>query len=51
MVGPAGSNFGHSIAALGDVNKDGFEDFAVGAPLQENSSRFSAFIFSQNVLH
>jgi hypothetical protein len=29
----ASSNFGNSIAALGDFNGDGVDDFAIGAPL------------------
>ena len=29
----AGSNFGSTIAALGDFNGDGVDDFAIGAPL------------------
>ena len=28
----SGSRFGSAIANLGDLQKDGFEDFAVGAP-------------------
>ncbi len=30
--GPAGSEFGTSLAAMNDVDGDGFPDFAVGAP-------------------
>ena len=29
------SQFGLSLARLGDINKDGFEDFAVGAPYED----------------
>ncbi len=28
----AGDSLGHSVAALGDLNKDGYADFAAGAP-------------------
>ena len=35
--GQAGSLFGWSIAALGDVNVDGYDDIAVGAPLYDHS--------------
>ncbi|XP_077482885.1 integrin alpha-3b [Stigmatopora argus] len=32
LKGPASSAFGNAVAAIGDVNQDGFQDFAVGAP-------------------
>lgn len=32
LVGPAFSRFGLSLASLGDLNKDGFDDLAIGAP-------------------
>ncbi|XP_034046295.1 integrin alpha-3-like [Thalassophryne amazonica] len=32
LHGPAGSAFGMSVANAGDLNQDGFQDFAVGAP-------------------
>ncbi|XP_077358400.1 integrin alpha-3b isoform X2 [Festucalex cinctus] len=32
LKGPAFSAFGITVAAIGDVNQDGFQDFAVGAP-------------------
>ncbi|XP_038565411.1 integrin alpha-3-like isoform X2 [Micropterus salmoides] len=38
LKGPAGSAFGMSVAATGDLNQDGFQDFAVGAPFHETGS-------------
>ncbi|KAM6897820.1 integrin alpha-3b [Xenentodon cancila] len=32
LKGPSASGFGFAVAAIGDVNQDGFQDFAVGAP-------------------
>ncbi|XP_026170862.1 integrin alpha-3b isoform X2 [Mastacembelus armatus] len=32
LNGPSGSAFGIAVAAIGDINQDGFQDFAVGAP-------------------
>ncbi|XP_013887582.1 integrin alpha-3b [Austrofundulus limnaeus] len=32
LKGPSSSAFGFAVAAIGDVNQDGFQDFAVGAP-------------------
>ncbi|KAL0992707.1 hypothetical protein UPYG_G00097190 [Umbra pygmaea] len=32
LRGPKDSAFGMSVASIGDVNQDGFQDFAVGAP-------------------
>ncbi|XP_053269809.1 integrin alpha-3b isoform X1 [Pleuronectes platessa] len=35
LTGPSGSGFGFAVAAIGDVNQDGFQDFAVGAPFHD----------------
>lgn len=32
LTGDEGSNLGHAVAGIGDVNRDGVPDFAVGAP-------------------
>lgn len=34
IYGQLKSYFGHSIAALGDIDQDGFNDFAIGAPYE-----------------
>ncbi|XP_043109036.1 integrin alpha-3b isoform X2 [Puntigrus tetrazona] len=36
LKGKKGSGFGFAIAAVGDVNQDGFQDFAVGAPFHDS---------------
>ncbi|KAM3598870.1 uncharacterized protein V6R79_023729 [Siganus canaliculatus] len=38
LTGPAGSAFGMSVAAMGDLDQDGFQDFAVGAPFHDSGS-------------
>uniref|UniRef100_UPI0037E8BF5E integrin alpha-3-like isoform X2 n=1 Tax=Semicossyphus pulcher TaxID=241346 RepID=UPI0037E8BF5E len=38
LRGPAGSAFGMAVCAAGDLNQDGFQDFAVGAPFHETGS-------------
>ncbi|KAM7371340.1 hypothetical protein PAMP_008594 [Pampus punctatissimus] len=38
LKGPSGSAFGMAVAAAGDLNQDGFQDFAVGAPFHETGS-------------
>nr|XP_046270216.1 integrin alpha-3-like isoform X2 [Scatophagus argus] len=38
LRGPVGSAFGMSVTAAGDLNQDGFQDFAVGAPFHETGS-------------
>lgn len=39
IQGPAGSGFGMSVAPIGDFNRDGFADFAVGAPFAGDGGR------------
>ncbi|XP_066522557.1 integrin alpha-3b [Hoplias malabaricus] len=36
LTGFKGSAFGLAVAAIGDVNQDGFQDFAVGAPFHDS---------------
>jgi hypothetical protein len=33
IIGPPASHFGYTVANAGDVNGDGIDDFAIGAPL------------------
>ncbi|KAH1009329.1 hypothetical protein HUJ04_001698 [Dendroctonus ponderosae] len=39
------SRFGHSVAYLGDMNQDGFHDFAVGAPYDGEFNRGAVYIY------
>ncbi|XP_056143525.1 integrin alpha-3-like [Lampris incognitus] len=38
LRGPLDSGFGMALVAIGDVNQDGFQDFAVGAPFHGTGS-------------
>ncbi|KAG8283961.1 integrin [Homalodisca vitripennis] len=38
LTGKSESRFGFAIANLGDLNKDGFEDVAIGAPYEGNGT-------------
>lgn len=40
----AGDHSGHSVASLGDVNGDGFDDVLIGSPYADANGRFSAGI-------
>ncbi|KAJ8251889.1 hypothetical protein GJAV_G00226560 [Gymnothorax javanicus] len=40
LFGFAGSAFGMSVAAIGDLNQDGFQDIAVGAPYEGTGKVF-----------
>ena len=42
MKGTGGSAFGLSVTSLGDANRDGYDDFAVGAPYQKNKNSTGA---------
>ncbi|XP_077069125.1 integrin alpha-3 isoform X2 [Siphateles boraxobius] len=38
LTGPKDSAFGMAVVAIGDLNQDGFQDFAVGAPYHSTGS-------------
>lgn len=46
MGSTAGARFGSSIAALGDINMDGYNDVAIGAPYE--SDRGAVYIYHGN---
>ncbi|KAL3268811.1 hypothetical protein HHI36_007907, partial [Cryptolaemus montrouzieri] len=39
------SRFGHALSGLGDINQDGYGDFAVGAPYDGPSERGAVYIY------
>lgn len=44
LLGPPESQFGAAITRLGDLNHDGFEDFAVGAPFALSGGSVHIFL-------
>ncbi|XP_016533497.1 integrin alpha-6-like [Poecilia formosa] len=46
--GPADSMFGLAVENLGDINQDGYHDFAVGAPYEDNGAG-KVYIFHGSV--
>lgn len=44
ITGPRDSRFGMAVTSAGDLNSDGFEDFAVGAPY-ENEGQGAVYIY------
>ncbi|MBN3272574.1 ITA3 protein, partial [Polyodon spathula] len=40
LKGVSGSGFGFAVASVGDVNQDGFEDIAIGAPFDGSGKVF-----------
>lgn len=47
--GDAGDEFGYSMAGLGDVNGDGFDDMAVGAPFKTNTIESTEYEWAGSV--
>jgi hypothetical protein len=46
LEGNNASSFGQALSRIGDVDKDGYEDFIVGAPYDGTNSRGAAIVFS-----
>ncbi|WP_035333341.1 FG-GAP-like repeat-containing protein [Dyadobacter crusticola] len=47
-VNQANASFGHSVSCVGDVNGDGFNDVAVGAPYYSNGQNYEGVVFLYN---
>lgn len=43
FYGPLDSFFGYSVEAIGDIDQDGFNDFAVGAPYENGNGTVHIF--------
>lgn len=50
ITGKFESRFGIAMANIGDINKDKYEDIAVGAPFEDNIGTVYIFLGSQNGL-
>ena len=47
----AGSRFGSALAAIGDVNKDGVQDVAIGAPYEAGSGAVYIYCGDKHATH
>lgn len=45
------SRFGYSMTSLGDINKDGYTDVAIGAPYEDDHGAVYVYLGSANGLH
>nr|XP_033774071.1 integrin alpha-3 isoform X1 [Geotrypetes seraphini] len=50
LKGPSDSAFGFAVANIGDVNQDGFEDIAVGAPFEGSGKVYIFHSSSQGLI-
>lgn len=48
-AGPIESRFGFAVSPLGDINKDGYNDVAIGAPYESGGSIY-IYLGSKNGL-
>ncbi|KAJ8911157.1 hypothetical protein NQ315_008342 [Exocentrus adspersus] len=51
FYGKAESRFGFSMTSLGDINKDGYNDVAIGAPYEAGHGAVYIYLGSQNGLN
>ncbi|KQS28120.1 FG-GAP-like repeat-containing protein [Dyadobacter sp. Leaf189] len=47
-VNQASANYGHSVSCVGDVNGDGLNDVAVGAPYYSSGQNYEGVVFLYN---
>ncbi|KAM5212380.1 integrin alpha-3 isoform 1-T2 [Hipposideros larvatus] len=50
LHGPSRSAFGFSVASIGDINQDGFQDIAVGAPFEGSGTVYIYHSSSRGLL-
>jgi len=48
LTGPPESRFGFSLTSLGDINQDGFNDLAIGAPYEEGGGAVYIYLGSKD---
>lgn len=51
LYGPVESRFGFAMTALGDINKDGYTDVAIGAPYESGGGAIYIYLGGRNGLN
>lgn len=51
LYGKSQSRFGFSMTSLGDINKDGYNDVAIGAPYENDHGTVYVYLGSANGLN
>lgn len=51
LYGKSQSRFGFSMTSLGDINKDGYNDVAIGAPYENDRGTVYVYLGSANGLN